>query len=147
MAQPPRLSPLKETDLALPDSGNVTAEQAREAFRRFFSQINPWADQLNKTLSKGLTFSDNFRCEVVNATFSHGVAQTLSLKTLKKTAGLIALGANGHLVAGWTVQMLPAGTVQVTLWFNDVAATAVAVGLLLVEEGQQSASAPPAYTP
>jgi hypothetical protein len=147
MAKAPRLSQLKETDLALPDSGNVTADQVREAFRRMFSQLNPWADQLNKTLSKGLTFTDNFRCEVVNAKFSHGVAQSVPLKTCKKVAGLIALGADGHLVAGWTVQMLPSGAVQVTLWFNDVAAASVAVGLLLVEEGQQSATAPPAYTP
>ncbi len=144
MARVQALSSLKETDLEIKD-GPSDGKGLRESFRRLFGSLNPYFDGLNKLAAKGITFSENFRCDYVVAQFSHGVPQKVALKTLTKANGVLVLGADSQIVAGATVAMV-AGTgkplATVTIYFNNTSATKVNTAILLLPEGQQSNAAP-----
>lgn len=132
------ISALKESDLQIPN-GQITGEQLREAFRRLFTQLNPYFDGLNKLAAKGITFADNVACEQVSAKFSHGVAQQVLLKTLKRATGVIPTFADGQVIDGCSVQMVQipptakyGPLASVTVYFIDPAAVNVTCNLLLL---------------
>jgi hypothetical protein len=146
MATPPKISPLKESDLKI-DKGAVDGDKLTEVFKRLFNQLNPYFIGINKTFSQGLSLSENVRCDLINATFSHGIAQDVALHVLSKAAGLIVLGANSHLVEGYTISMKSEAVATIAIWFNDVTASQVQCGLALFEDGQQSQTTPPTFLP
>jgi hypothetical protein len=142
MAKAPRLSALKEADLEIKD-GPVDGRSLRESFRRLFGQLNPYFDGLNGLGSKGITLTDNIRCDVAAGKFSHGVAATVALQQLERAGSVIALGADGAIVACQPVlRVTGRKKVEVTVYFNDVTAKNVPMKLLFLEEGQPSATVP-----
>jgi hypothetical protein len=147
MTTPTNLNKLREKDLGIGD-GPVTGQQLRDVFGRLFAQVNPWASQVDALSAAGVTLTENFRCEVANAKFSHGVARAISLKKLSRCSGAVVLGWNGQLPAGPPMvrmaQVPPDRdpVVNITLWFNTTTAANVPVTLLLLEDGQQSDSTP-----
>jgi hypothetical protein len=123
------ISALKEADLQIPE-GPLTGSNLREAFRRLFAELNPYFDGINKVAAKGVTLTDNMSGDLVTGAFSHGVAQQVALKTLKRAGSALVLSADGQVVfPAASVQMVqfpptskqgPAASV--TVFFGDPSA-------------------------
>jgi hypothetical protein len=157
MAAAPKVTQLKAEDLQIAD-GPIAGTGLRDALRRLFSTLNPFFDGLNKVFSKGITLSENVRCEIVAGQFSHGVTQYVTLRTLTRAAGAIALGADmltastgartGQLVKAVAVQPSDLNNgknqVRVTVWFYNAGAVNVDTTLILLPEGQLCSSTPAA---
>lgn len=138
----PRISPLRDEDLGLKD-GPATGAGLRDVFRRLFSQVNPFFDALNKLGNKGITLTDNLRCDLVTAKLTHGVAATIALSNLSAANSALALGSDtGILSRHVPVQMTGKKQCQVTAWFDNPNTVDATVVLLLLEEGRQAASSP-----
>lgn len=146
MAKPPNIPVLRESELGIKD-GPVNGVDLREAFQRFFAQVNASFDLTNKSLSKGVTLTDNLRCDVVAGQFTHGVAQQVALHTLTKAQSAWVLGADGQLPLFATVTMVqrtsqPGPLANVTIWFNDSTASKVKCAIALLPDGQQTSTTP-----
>lgn len=146
MPKPPAFPTLRETELGIKD-GPVDGATLRDVLKRFFAQTNPGLDATNKSLSKGLNPAEHFRCDILTAKATHGVAFTVRLRTLTKAATCLVTG--GDTALPWpvaSVQMLQPSqsggvpTAQVTVYFAISTATAN-VRLWLFEDGQQATSA------
>jgi hypothetical protein len=135
-----KLSPitgLKEADLQIPE-GPLTGAALREAFRRLFAELNPYFDAINKLAAKGITFADNIAADVATGQFSHGVAQRVALKTLKradfawvqKAESQVPFYASVAMIQSTSPKDVPACNVTVT--FQDTAAVNVVCTILLL---------------
>ena len=149
MATPPKVTTLNEKDLQIKDAA-VDGKALRDAFRREYSVLNPFFSSLNQLAAKGITLSENVQCDIVVGSFSHGVAQTVALKTLTQAKGALVVGCDGQIAKYASVQMSQQigsnPLANVTVFFENILAASVTTAILLLPEGQQTSSTPAGAT-
>src|SRR5882724_4030472 len=105
----PIISQMRDGDLRIPD-GPITGEQLRAIFQRLNFQLNPYFDGLNKLVAKGITTTDNLKCDLVTGSFTHAVPATVQLSTLLRASSALVLGASGQWVRSHPVVMMNPAT-------------------------------------
>lgn len=124
----------------------MTGEGLRDAFRKFFAQLNPGLDAANRATAKGLTLADNILCDIVSGSFSHGVAVNFALTNLTKANSALPLGCDTQLLDGFPVVQMVTGatkpTAAITMYFRNTGATNAKCTVLLLSEGKQSSTIP-----
>lgn len=145
MANPTRFPVFRESDLGIKD-GAVDGEALRDAFRRFFAQLNPSLDAANRATARGLTLADNLLCDIVTGSFSHGVATNFALTNLTKANGALPLGCDTQLLDGFPVIQMVTGvtkpTAAITMYFRNTGTFNAKCTVLLLSEGRQSITIP-----
>jgi len=127
---------VRQEDFADPKLGAALAPLLRQTNNAFGALINAVAGDI--------TLSENVRCDVVTARFTHDVPQTVKLTKLRSAKSAVVLSCNGAISVA-TPTVIDGPDPRVTLYFNDTAATNIPCTIALFPEGVGQASSP-AYT-
>lgn len=80
---------MKLTITRLLETSKILATEVGQAIPDFFDYIAEFVEQVTRSLRGGLTFADNFACEVRSVTVKHNTAQVVS--ATKQAVGIIPI--------------------------------------------------------
>lgn len=92
---------MKLTITRLLETSKFLATEVGQAIPSFFDYMAEFVEQVTRSLRRGLTFTDNFDCEVKTVSLAHNAEQVVSatktvvgvvpLRVISKTSGISSL--------------------------------------------------------
>lgn len=80
---------MKLTITRLLETSKILATEVGQAIPDFFDYIAEFVEQVTRSLRGGLTFADNFACEIKTVTVKHNTEQVVS--STKQVVGIIPI--------------------------------------------------------
>lgn len=114
------------------ETAKILSTEIGEEIPEFFEYMSEFVDQVVRTLRNGLTFRDNFDCEIKTVAFSNNVEQVISVS--KPVSGITYLRALSQTSVirdfGWYYD--DRGRLTVKVGFDNSPTNSIDVTLLIL---------------
>lgn len=123
---------MKLTLTRLLDTGRILATEPGQQLAFFFSYLAEFVEQTIRALRNGLTFSDNFACEIKRVTLTSGEAQTITASRQVTGAVVMRVVSQTSYLTGFNYYYDTRGELTVIAEFSSGASTSHDVVILLL---------------
>lgn len=114
------------------DDAKAKATKAGQELTDFIQYLSEFCELCGRSLRNGLTFADNFDCEILNLTLLNNVETVV--RTKKPVSGMLPLritNVENYMVSGFGWRYTSAGEFAIKLSFDPVPTSSLQVTIVV----------------